>query len=374
MSGILKALSSILPVVLPLLRDLLGSGPGTKPGKALAALDSASIERLRQHRLGPWLFAEAARRGLEERLPPAAWGSLRQDYLIALQDAAREEEELYLVLQALAGAQVEPILLKGADLRLRLYPEAAVRPVADLDLLIPAEQLSRAQAALTAQGYRLTSWYHDPRPGYWRRFGHALDYWRPPAGLLLDLHWQILAVGGYYRLPYRLLRPAAAARDFRDLSVRLLAPEHLLILLCLRACNDRFQSVFQFLDLALALFRLELDWPWLVQETSRLKCQRPVYLVLRALAPLFPQAVPWQVLAKLRRYLPPWPERLALSPWPSRLTLNFPMLYQHYPVRDWAAYYAGKFWPRPEYLAANYGKPDRLAYLRQLLNPARPSG
>jgi hypothetical protein len=340
------------------------------PGWALKLFtgdDPARLTELQSHGLTPLLYWQLRQQGCQGSIPPQLLGWLKHDYAQALQKVLRLEQESFRVIQSLVAQGVEVILLKGADLRQRLYGDAAVRPAADLDLLVPPEHLPRAEACLAALGFSRCAYYCEPRPGYYRQFGHALEYQASPDRLAVDLHWQIVAVSDFYRLPFHLLGPRAVAWDYQGLPVLLLAPEHLLLHLCLRFYNDKF-SVFFLLDLALALCRLDLDWRLFLAETCRFNCQRPVYLILSNLPAFLPRQVPPWVLAELGSYRPSWYERLALSPRGRFLTLNFPMLYRNYPLRAWPAYFLGKVWPADEFLTANYGTPHRLAHLRHLLN------
>lgn len=66
----------------------------------------------------------------------------RQALSTALQEAHIERIVLHL-----RGASVEPLLLKGWA-SARLYPHAGLRPLGDIDLLVPAEQGPRAEAAI----------------------------------------------------------------------------------------------------------------------------------------------------------------------------------------------------------------------------------
>jgi hypothetical protein len=344
---------------------LVAKGPKEVP-KFLRDHDPALLEALRKNRLTPLLYKRFIQCGMI-KVDPSLYRWLEHDYALGLRNGHCQDQEALAVIQALTDSGIDLILLKGADLRLRVYGDAAVRPMADLDILISPQQLWQAKAAMGDLGYRLSPNSLDPRPGYRQRFGHALDFnLEKGRSLAVDLHWRILAAGDFYRLSYSSLRPRAVPYDYHDSPVWLLAPEHLLLHLCLRVYNDSF-SLFLFIDLALAISKLNLDWSLFLHETTNFHCQYPAYIILRELARLCPRAVPGLVLAELARYQPRWYERVALSYRMRCLTLNFPMLYQHYPPREWASYYWGKLWPEPAYLAANYGRPDRIAYLQKSL-------
>src|SRR5262245_15477333 len=61
--------------------------------------------------------------------------------------------EVAQVLDALAGRQVYPILLKGTALAYTVYPSASRRPRVDTDLLIARDQIAATRDVLAHRGY-----------------------------------------------------------------------------------------------------------------------------------------------------------------------------------------------------------------------------
>ena len=121
---------AIIQYFLPLL--LADKLPHAPPGDvARASLDPPSLDQLRRHRLTPLLYREVMRHGVEKYLHHSFLENLRQDYIMALRATAPEDQELFRVIQALNQAGIGTILLKGADLRMRLYGESAVRLIFD---------------------------------------------------------------------------------------------------------------------------------------------------------------------------------------------------------------------------------------------------
>jgi hypothetical protein len=71
-------------------------------------------------------------------------------------DAAREmlrRREILAALNALAARNVFPILLKGTPLAYGVYPEPALRPRTDTDLLVRHEQIDLVRDAMSGLGY-----------------------------------------------------------------------------------------------------------------------------------------------------------------------------------------------------------------------------
>ncbi|HEX8692559.1 MAG TPA: nucleotidyltransferase family protein [Longimicrobium sp.] len=110
---------------------------------------AARVERDRAH-AAFWRRAAAA--GLE-RIPPEPRERLRRLGQVAAFRQARLEERLGQALGVLEGAGVEVLLLKGAALAVSVYGSFAERPMADLDLLVPADQAEEAQRLLLEAGW-----------------------------------------------------------------------------------------------------------------------------------------------------------------------------------------------------------------------------
>jgi hypothetical protein len=338
------------------------------PGEltTLRTLDATWVEHWRSLQLTPWLWSELARRGWNDQIAPPWWSTLRDDYVLALQAAFQEEEEIKKLLRALTKSGVTPILLKGADLRLRVYGDPAVRPMADLDILVSPSQVDRVQGVLEPMGFRLQAQCFDPLPGWRARFRNELHF-DPPRGwpLLIDVHWQLDNVFRFYRLPYTRLQEMAITAEYQGCPVKLLAPEHLIIHLALHAYSEP-QVALKIIDLAGAL-SLPLNWDFFLEEVTRFHCERPLLMVLQGISHHFPQKVPSFILDRLDQSRPSWVEKLALRESLGSLTGHAATLYHHRRLSDWFFYLKALIWPQKEYLAAMYGRPDRIVFFRQIM-------
>ena len=342
------------PGLTEILTLLLGKGQGLS-SQRLGHLNCDFIESARRQRLTPWLFREVARRGWEGLLSPVSLAALRSDYVRAWREADREQQEIRQVTMALVDAGIETIFLKGADLRLRLYGDEAVRPMADLDLLVSPSQVNRARGVLGSLGFVLQAQCFDPRPGWRGRFRNELHFDPPPGWpLLIDLHWQLDNIFRFYHLPYSRLQEKAIPAEFQGYPVKLLCPEHLVIHLALHTYSEA-DRVLKIIDLEGAL-SLPLNWPFFLEEVARFHCQRPLYLILLGISRLFPQKVPPFILDRLGQTRPSWVEKLALRGSLGPLTGHAVTLSQHLRFRDWVFYLWGLLCPQAEYLAANLRK------------------
>jgi len=321
------------------------------------------LGELREKRLTPLIYMQLLQRNQHQKLPPAFLRELSQDYASALKTAARQEKAAGQVIKSFHQAGIDFLLLKGADLRIRLYGDASLRPMSDLDLLISPRDISRVRSLLENLGFSL-EFTCEKRPGFRQAFGKELHF-LPPSGdsLMVDVHWEVFGLDHFYYLSFEPLWNKSVLLDFQGIPVRVLSPEHALIHLCLHTFRD--DSLIHLIDLALALRTFPISWPYLLDEVKHFRCPAPVYLILQAMAQISPVLVPESVLNVLSNYQPSWAEKLVLHRTWGYFTRHFSDLYHHCTFSEWFFYISSMLWPQRDYLVAIYGKPDRVRFVRQ---------
>jgi hypothetical protein len=140
-----------------------------RAGRRVDPSDLPPPASMRHHRLGPLAFCAGA-------------VDYRADYAAAALAAARAAHRVDEAVAALTAAGIPVALIKGISYARSLYTDPAERPMADIDLLVPAARHPAAIAALAAIGYR---------PGAAARLHHALMLVRGDD--VIDLHRAILA-------------------------------------------------------------------------------------------------------------------------------------------------------------------------------------
>jgi hypothetical protein len=329
----------------------------------LAAADSQLLAKLREARLTPLIYAQLLQRNQHLQLPPAFLQEFQLDYAWALKTATLQEQEALQVFRGFNEAGVAFILLKGADLRLRIYQDPAQRPMGDLDLLISRESLETVRDVLEGLAYSLTLDSINRRQGFRERYRMYLNFQSPqPVSLRLDLHWGLEAIAGFYRLPFMRVAQQAQILEWEGMPVRVLSPEHALLHLCLHHYDEGIDTL-RLVDLSLALTLLPLNWHLFLAEAIQCGAQAPVSLMLRRLAELIPGTVPPQVLRELEAYVPRTLERLILRFNQHPLAYLVGILANQRCPLDWVGYLAALLWPDTAYLTAISGSPSRLSYL-----------
>lgn len=192
---------------------------------------------------------------LAERLEVAAFeNALRKE-----QDAAR----LAAALARLREVGLEAMLLKGAALDLLVYAEPWVASSRDTDLLVRP-----------LPGFRPGPEERAVRRELYRR-GIECD---------LEEHHDV-NMNGVLPIPFaRIWRDARPVR-FRGQAAWVMAPEDLLISLCINSCRKRFLRLKGLFDIAETVRLLaDLDWDRLARKACDYRCEGIVFAALSTAA------------------------------------------------------------------------------------------
>jgi hypothetical protein len=180
-----------------LLAPLLGRAQSAPPPLDAATWHDLAGQAVRE-RLGPLLHA-ALQRSARTYAPAAVRAALAQEHCRAAAAALYQQQELAAILRACAEAQIPSVVLKGAALALTLYPDPALRPCGDLDLLLPSAAVPHVLRMLEADGY--INRYHARRAdGRLPRDTCEYHYSRGGAQpAIVEPHWHITSSPYYVR-------------------------------------------------------------------------------------------------------------------------------------------------------------------------------
>ena len=280
-------------------RAFLEGHPVRHATRAVAALDwDATVARAENERLAPILYV-ALRGGAA---PAPILARLRASWMTAECQQLRAGKQLRDLVGAFGGAGIQTIVLNGPALATSYYPDPALRPFIDLDLLVRRADRQRALDTLFERGYT-----HET-PG--RSLEHVpAAYLAPPrdSGLLpIDLHWECVGQSTAGRAAERAAEEiwsrAVAAPAWGD-AARTLASEELLIYLAANfAIHHTLTGALWQLDLALVLRRHRgtLDWDAVVARARRWGAASAVYFGLRSVGDHLGVTAPTPAMNRLR--------------------------------------------------------------------------
>lgn len=252
-------------------------------------------------RVCPLLWQRLREKGLEHTVPTPVAEELR--------DASRRNAlsnlclyaELRQLLSALESESIPLILLKGIYLAEAVYGSIGLREMNDIDVLARPGDITRISEILERMGYvplqpagadiTLKAQHHLPRMVKAGRAG-------------FEIHWNLTLPGEKYSIDPEELWERAVPVRIAGAAALSLAPEDLLLHLCL---HTSFHHQFAFglrpsCDIAevVAHFGPALDWDGMAERAFRWGWQRGVYLALLLARELAGAHVPVSVLEMLR--------------------------------------------------------------------------
>jgi hypothetical protein len=205
------------------------------------------------------------------------------------------------VLRRLAEAGTPTLLLKGAALAAGVYKDLGVRPMLDVDILVPLEYAASSYQLLSEAG-----WKPMIEPGgdmaHVVQVVRSVDLRRADGGSV-DLHWHVIADScdpgdddDFWAQSREL--------ELNGVPTRLLGPtDQLLHVLVHGSKWNQTRAVHWVLDACkvLSVQGPEIDWQRLVEQTRKRSVVLPVLVGLELLRHGLYADVPDHVLSTLRR-------------------------------------------------------------------------
>lgn len=179
------------------------------------------------------------------------------------------------ILRALTDRGMDVLLLKGMPLVLDYYENHALRPMADVDVVVPFHQARNAVDCMAGCGWS----FLRPLSDDMLRYHHALQCFGP-GGMQLDLHWHVTYEACTSDADRRFWARSEPL-NFQGLSLTQLDPTALLLHTVVHGVRWNREPPVRWIPDALTVLRKrgrEVDWSGLVDLA--LEIQAPVRLRL----------------------------------------------------------------------------------------------
>ena len=261
-----------------------------------------------------------------------------------------------VVLERLAEVGVRLMLLKGAALGLTVYEAPSGRPLGDIDVLVPPDQVATARQVLAVNGWRAKRSANTDDLIWCHATG-----WDQPSGGSLDLHWHLIPECCWPDADTNVWRRAQPIRlDGQSLLVP--APADQLLHVCVHGLRwSPVQSGHWIADAARIIRhdRAVIDWRVLIDEAGRRRLSFQVSEALRRVVAVGHTPVPDAVLRRLTATQAAWRERMEcrVKERPVAGAGGMFLLWCGWRRACQAANGRGPGWLR--YLAASVGVPSR---------------
>ena len=182
-----------LPQLQLLLLDLIAPARAVTQAQvdALSATDwQALMTMVRQQRLGPLLHWQLERAHAHLIIPPDVKAELALSHKNAALRSLMLQREIVLLHQILTKANIPYVALKGSYLAFHAYPQPALRPLRDVDILVPKDRALEAYQVLLDGGLsRMSHYSYLGIPKAVMEVSHHLPPVRSASGrVLVELH------------------------------------------------------------------------------------------------------------------------------------------------------------------------------------------
>ena len=191
------------------------------------------------------------------------------------------------------------MVLKGMALSILYYRDMALRPMSDLDILVPEDHAAEVVGRLIGKGW--TSDYYlpsAPKERYFYRHTHAIPLRHPDYGDL-DLHWHVLSEATF-RGADQYFWDDSVPLAVNAIQARALNPTDQLLHTCVHGFKANELPPIRWVADAVTILRTgQMDWTRLVGLAKELRVTVPLRSSLSFLRATFPTPIPEEVVGEL---------------------------------------------------------------------------
>jgi hypothetical protein len=249
--------------------------------------------------LGPMLYQRLVKDQKAHCLPDEVRRVLREQYYQCMAINLRTNNQLQQILFEMEKANIPVILLKGAHLGEFVYQNIALRPMADLDLMVPKDQLIDSLHLAQKLGYRLSQPFD-------LKVELLLEHHLPPLivsqNVSLEMHWNLVDADIPIIVDEEGLWLRSQTVQVGKSQARVLSTEDLLLHLCVHAAyQDTFNNHLRALvDINEVISRnTALDWEQVRLCAIQWKAERGVFLTLYLAQELLGTQIPGEFLSEI---------------------------------------------------------------------------
>lgn len=292
---------------------ILSGRAGDKELASLSAQDwEALSKRAQAEGVGPLLYWALSRPGKGWSVPAPARDFLRLIYAATRIQNQAIFAELEGLLPLFQRAGIPVVLLKGACFAQTIYPDPGLRPMGDVDLLVPVPKL--AEAARVAKSRGFVDAVPEAAPGLRDLLNHEICLRKPGSQpVTLELHHSLVADKTFsYAVPvewfWSQTEPLRASAQGRFGHVLALTPTAQVLYAAAHAMlqhggHNTPLRWFYDLDLLVRHYQERLDWELLLSQARIFEWGSALEAALAQTTACFATPIPDHVLGALAESL-----------------------------------------------------------------------
>jgi hypothetical protein len=230
---------------------------------------------------------------------PREWDVLFNARRLTVVHNLRLRHELGKAIEALQRSGIPALALKGVVLAYTVYADPSLRPMTDIDLLVPTGKRQKALDVLHELGFEYPDGIDAMHKHHSVRLFPEQEF-APPlrlrgSNILLEVHTQLECSEPMLPMPVQEFWSRSVTVDLKGLTVRTLRQEDFLFHLCLHASRaHRFEGGLRSMVDLRMLLDSRADWHWasIAARSIRNRCATWMYLTLEAARNLVGAPIP----------------------------------------------------------------------------------
>ncbi len=294
-----------------ILGQLISSDPSAADWACLSPADWPRLLQVAQREgVGPLLYWRLYNSGKFNALPEAVQSSLRIMYAHTCLQNQKIFNELGVLSRLFLAKSVPVVVLKGACYALTIYPDIGLRPMADLDLLVPASRLP--EAIEIAQSLDYADAVPEASPGLNNLLTHHACLRKSALGsITLEIHDRLVGNKSFaYAVSmdwfWDQTEPLNGRPENRFENLRMLTPTAQVLYAASHAFlqHGGNKSTLRWhydLHQLICVYGNCLDWELLVRQAEKFEWSSALWLALSQIRGLFGTSIPDKVLSALAR-------------------------------------------------------------------------
>ena len=209
--------------------------------------------------------------------------------------------ELGQLLESFDSHRIPALPFKGPTLTLSVYGDLSLRPFDDLDILVHPADVPRSEALLCDRGYVPQLSLSPSQEIFHRRWYYERGFVHSRHGFRVEIQWNVTP--RYFGAPlpddvWTSVRPL----QLGNWKVNTMAPEYLLLLLCVHGTKHFWSELRWLVDLAELVRSAEpFDWDRVVTRARQHGCLRILLLGLALARDILEAALPNGIDAEITK-------------------------------------------------------------------------
>ena len=178
--------------------------------------------------------------------------------------------ELLKLLNLFRERGIRALPLKGPALAAAAYGNLSLRQFCDLDILVPKEDMLKAKEVLTLHGYHPKLDLTAGEEAAYLKSHHDYKFVRAQDSVVVEIQWGVTQWSFAFPFDFEDAWKHRQVISVAGASVLNIAPEILLLMLCVHGTKHRWEQLKWICDIAemVDTYREKLDWDRLMDQAG----------------------------------------------------------------------------------------------------------